>query len=297
MAAMMLGRTALFYAAPPVILGTLFAVYRTWFAGEGEQPLPPPTEIVQPLGPVDPFGAPAAGAVAGAGSHTVASSKPLSKPTDTPHTVRPPTPISPGAPVTDLESAAGVVQELAGGLFAAFPEVAEWARLPEFVSQLVHAIDNIANGGSPRHYLAFLAPKQPFRAKQVADGWVIDPASYSRYDRAVAVFCAGDPASVVAAFKRLEPALDLAYRNLGYTDGRFRTSLLTAAGEMLAVPVPTGPVYVVTGGPTYSFADPTLQAQSDARKHLLRTGPENTRKVQARIRALAAALKVEIVAP
>jgi hypothetical protein len=66
---------------------------------------------------------------------------------------------------------------------------------------------------------------------------------------------------------------------------------------MLAVPVPAGPVYVVPGGPTYAFADPALQAQNDARKHLLRTGPENIRKVQARIRALAAALKLEIVAP
>ena len=97
--------------------------------------------------------------------------------------------------------------------------------------------------------------------------------------------------------KRLEPALDLAYRKLGYGDRRFREVLAQAAGELLAVPVPAGAVQVVPSGPAFTFADPTLEAQNDARKHLLRTGPDNIRKVQDRIRALAAALQLEIVSP
>ena len=91
-------------------------------------------------------------------------------------------------------------------------------------------------------------------------GWVIDPVSYGRYDRVVGVFCAGDAAQVAGAYQRLEPALDLAYRKLGYGDRRFREVLARAAAEILAVPVPTGPVQVVSTGQMYSYADPALQA-------------------------------------
>ena len=285
---MMLTRTALFYAAPPVILGTLFTVYRVWFSGDAAKPAePPPSEITQPLGPVDPFG----GGDTAVGGGTVVPPTPPAVTSAVPS----PPPAAPPTPVTDLDSAARFVQKLAAELYAAFPEVAEWARIPDVISQVAQAVDCISEGGSPRRPLSFLAPKQPFQAKQVADGWVIDPASYGRYDRAVGAFCAGDAALVGAAYLRLEPALDLAYRKLGYGSGRFREKLALAAGELLAVPVPAGSVYVVPGGPTYTFADPALQAQNDARKHLLRSGPDNVRRVQARIRALAAALKLEIV--
>ena len=282
---MFLSRTVLFYAAPPIILGTLFTVYRVWFSGNAENSgtvaLPTTGTTQLPIDPVEAFGA-------GSSARGV-------PPKPGGGTVHPAA--SAAAPVTDLESATRLLQELAAGLFAAFPEAAQWAKYPNAIAQAVAAVDSVSLGGSPRRQVPFLAPTQPFKAKQTASGWVIDPASYSRYDRMVGVFCAGDAAQVVAAYQRLEPALDLAYRKLGYGDHRFREVLARAAGEMLAVPVPAGPVYVVPGGPTYSFAEPALQAQNDARKHLLRTGPDNIRKVQARIRALAAALKLEIVAP
>jgi hypothetical protein len=288
MLGMIFSRTVLFYAAPPIILGTLFTAYRVWFSGNPEDSgkgAPTPSAMTLPTDPADPFG----GGAAGDGGRGA-----LPKPVHS-AAVLPPT--AAGAPVTDLDSAARLLQELAAGIFAAFPEAAEWAKYPDAIVRAVAAVDCISLGGSPRRQLPFLVPTQPFRAKQTATGWVIDPVSYGRYDRVVGVFCAGDAAQVAGAYQRLEPALDLAYRKLGYGDRRFREVLARAAAEILAVPVPTGPVQVVSTGQMYSYADPALQAQNDARKHLLRTGPENIRKVQARIRALAAALKLEIVAP
>jgi hypothetical protein len=282
---MVIPRTVLFYAAPPVILGTLFAVYRLWFAGEPEPPPPPPTGVTQPTNALSPFGEPSGGTPAPAtGNGTAVHGGP-----------RPGA--GPGEPVHDLDSATRVVQELAATLLAAFPEAAQWASAPDAIRRAVAAADCIAQGGSPRQHLSFLEPRQPFQVAQTAQGTVIAPASYARYDRVAAVFCHGDAAKVAAAYKRLEPALDLAYRQLGYGQGRFRDVVGHAAAELLAVPVPAEPVYVVPSGRTYAFADSALQAQSDARKHLLRLGPANLRKVQARIRELLAAAGLEAVAP
>ena len=290
---MLLNRTALFYAAPPIVLGTLFTVYRMWFAGDaakpGEEPPPGPGFEQHSSDPTLPFGG---GTDAGGVPPKAVGGTPVPPPP-------PPPAAAPAAaaPVTDLASAARVVQQLAADLYAAFPEAAEWAKTPEAIVRAVAAVDCVSLGGSPRRHLPFLVPAKPFQAKQTAEGWVIDPVSYARYDRMVGVFCHGDAARVAAVYQRLEPALDLAYRNLGYSESRFREVLARAAGELLAVPVPAGPVHVVPTGQAYAFADPALQAQNDARKHLLRTGPDNVRRVQDRIRALAAALKLEIVAP
>ena len=284
---MVFSRTVLFYAAPPVILGTLFAVYRIWFAGGDEtpdqNPDAAPPAVVEPAGPLSPFGDP------GPKPPPAAPVRPTTADTS-------PLPAA-DEPIRDLTAAAQWARDLAATLFAAFPEVAAWAALPDAIQRTVAAADCIAQGGSPRRHLSFLAPAQPFKAKQTAAGWVIDPASYNRYDRVVGAFCAGDAARVAAAFRRLEPALDLAYRGLGYGDGAFREVLGRAAGELLAVPVPAEPVAVVPSGHTFSYADPALQSQSDARKHLLRMGPANVRKVQARARELAAAAGVAVVAP
>jgi hypothetical protein len=288
MLAMFMSRTVLFYAAPPVVLGTLFTVYHVWFSGNAVEPEKvslPTVGAEQPVDPVRPFG--------GSGDRGGAI-PPKPKAGSSAH---PPAVTAAEEPVEDLVSATRLVQKLAAELYAAFPEAAQWAKFPDAIVNAVAAVDCIALGGSPRRQLPFLVPTKPFQAKQTADGWVIDPASYARYDRMVGVFCAGDAAKVAAAYQRLEPAIELAYSKLGYGDKRFREVLARAAGELLAVPVPAGPVQVVPGGRTYAYADPALQAQNEARKHLLRTGPENIRKVQARIRALAAALKFEVVSP
>jgi len=270
-----------------VILGTLFAAYRIWFAGDeapaGQGPENTPPAVVEPSGPLAPFGDDLGAPKTATPVRPVATANT----TDT----------AAGEPIRDLASAARRARELAATLYGAFPEVAKWASLPDVVQRTVAAADCIAQGGSPRRHLSFLTPSAPFQAKQTANGWVVDPASYSRYDRIAGAFCAGDAAQVAAAYRQFEPALDLAYRGLGYGDGAFRDVLGRAAGELLAVPVPADPVYVVPSGRTYSYADAALQSQSDARKHLLRLGPANMRKVQNRIRELAAAAGVKVVTP
>jgi len=274
-----------------VALAALFAAYRIWFAGEPEAPPPapvPPGATAPSGGGLSPFGHPESGVTApSTGRNGVASGASASLPA----------PAGEGAGADDMDSATRVVQDLAGKLFAAFPEVARWASTPGTIRRLVAAVDCISQGTSPRQHLSFLEPTQSFQVAQAGKGTVIAPASYSRYDRVVAVFCHGDAAAVGAAYQRVEPALDLAYRELGYGQGRFRDILASAAAEILAVPVPAEPVYVVPSGQTYAFADSALQSQSDARKHLLRMGPANVRKVQARVRELLAATGLKAAAP
>ncbi|GMU06211.1 DUF3014 domain-containing protein [Corallococcus caeni] len=54
--------------------------------------------------------------------------------------------------------------------------------------------------------------------------------------------------------------------------------------------LPKAPVELTPKGALYVYADPSLEALGAAEKHLLRMGPENMRKLQAKLTELAAAL-------
>jgi hypothetical protein len=60
---------------------------------------------------------------------------------------------------------------------------------------------------------------------------------------------------------------------------------------LLDTPVPSDPIAVVPGkGATYAYKDPALEALAPIQKQLLRMGPDNVRRVQARLRAIRAEL-------
>lgn len=67
-------------------------------------------------------------------------------------------------------------------------------------------------------------------------------------------------------------------------------SLAQAIGRLTRVEVPRGPVELTPKGALYAYADPRLEALGAAEKHLLRMGPDNMRKVQAKLSELSAAL-------
>jgi hypothetical protein len=59
---------------------------------------------------------------------------------------------------------------------------------------------------------------------------------------------------------------------------------------LLETPVVEGDVRLVTRGALYAYADPRLEALLPAQKQLVRTGPRNTRLMQAKLREIALAL-------
>ncbi|MBN2450241.1 MAG: DUF3014 domain-containing protein, partial [Lentisphaeria bacterium] len=195
--------------------------------------------------------------------------------------------------IFDLASAMALLPSLAAQACAA-GEAGVWARVPDVLRRLVAAVDCVRHGTSPRRHVGFLAPSGAFAAERAAGGWVMAASSCHRYDRLVEVFCLLDAEACGAGFLRLEPALDLAYQELGYGEGRFRDALAGALSRLCRVPVPTSPIPLVRRGDCFLFADPRLEGLDEAQKHLLRAGPDNTRRFQEQARRLAAAAAIPL---
>lgn len=213
-----------------------------------------------------------------------------------PEPAREPAEVRPEPPEIELPPLSAsdeVVRRLVGEL-SSHPRVAAFLAGEELVRKFVAAVDNVARGTSPRPHLAAAAPEGSFPVLEEDGRVVVDPRGYDRYDPLVAAFTGLDPEGSAETYRRLEPLVDQAYRELGYPDREFDRTLERAIAELLAVPVVEGPVELVPQVQRYEYADPRLENLSAAQKHLLRTGPDNVRRVQARLRALAAALGLEV---
>jgi hypothetical protein len=187
------------------------------------------------------------------------------------------------------------VRDLASRL-SADARFAAWLAARDLVRVFVVAVEDVADGGSPRAPLAFLAPQGPFKVTKARGRLVIDPQSYARYDAVADVLASLDASACAAVYKRVEPLLDAAHREQGHLEGGFSKTLATAAARLLATPVPGDEVAVrpvQRATLVYALEDEGLEALSPAQKHLLRMGPRNGRRIQAKVRELVRALGLE----
>jgi hypothetical protein len=148
----------------------------------------------------------------------------------------------------------------------------------------------LAAGESPRRELAALAPPGKFSVEDDGGRAAISAASYARYDAFGDAVASVDAEALAAAWRALRPALQAAYRALGYPYPSVDAAMLRALRRLEQAPVRDGPVHVVADEGVHVFADPRLEALGDVEKHLLRMGPRNARLVQAKARELEAAL-------
>jgi hypothetical protein len=223
--------------------------------------------------------------------------QPIPTPAPTTTLAAPPAPTPVPRPealgLPSLDASDALVRELAAAL-TSHPLLGAWLGQQDLVRLAVVVVDNVANGESPRAHLRFLEPKKPFAVAQRAARLVIDPASYGRYDFFAEGVASLDTPACAELVRRLLPLAEAAYRELGHPQGGFLAALRKAIDALVAVPALDGEVEVRATRKgnvlVYQYADPKLEALTPPQKHLMKMGPANVRRIQGRLRELAAAL-------
>jgi len=167
-----------------------------------------------------------------------------------------------------------------------------WLMHKNLIRRLTAAVVNISEGKSPRKHLSFLGSQKPFSALKKDGKFLVDHQSYNRYNLVADVFSSVDAAKAVELFKEFKPFFQEAYRELGYPQGEFQEVLTHALKELLAVPVVEGEVHIKEAILSYWIVDDMLEDLSEAQKNLLRMGPQNTRKIQKKLREMGVLLGV-----
>lgn len=169
------------------------------------------------------------------------------------------------------------------------PELARWLATHDIIRKFTAAVDNIANGQSPRPQVDFFKPYEKFKILQRGGIYYLDPDSFRRYNVVADVFDSLDTQGTVKLYWQLKPAIQQAYSELGYPKEDFTNTLTKAIVDLLKVPVIEEKIRLEKEVITFKLADPELENMSQAQKHLLRMGPANVSLIQAKLRDLAKA--------
>jgi len=182
-----------------------------------------------------------------------------------------------------LKESDGYIRDLVGTL-SSDPRLFEWIKTDHIIKKFVAAVDNIANGLSPRKQITFFEPKGEFLAEKKGDEFIIDEDSYKRYNPVANAFSSLKTKETVELYHKFEPLVQEAYKELGYPEKDFNQTLQRAMKELLAVPIVERDIELIRKLKSFELKDPELEGMSQAQKHLFRMGPENIQKIQNKLR-------------
>jgi len=129
-------------------------------------------------------------------------------------------------------------------------------------------------------------PEKPFRTYRQAEKEWIDPASYKRYAPYVDVFESIETESLLQLYQEYKPAIESIFAEIASPSDNFAEKLDEAIDVLLDTPEVPVPVEVYTDSVMYKFADRQLESLTAPQKQLLRTGPENMRRIKAKLREI-----------
>lgn len=159
------------------------------------------------------------------------------------------------------------------------------------LQRFVVAVTNVANDELATNYRLVAPPDQSFRVYNQAGKKWVDAASYKRYTPYVDMLESFENEALLDLFETYKGDIQQKYSEIGDPDRDFESVMVDAIDQLLDTPEVPMPVEVYTDSVAYKYADERLENLSSPQKQLLRTGPDNMRRIKAKLRELKALLE------
>lgn len=170
------------------------------------------------------------------------------------------------------------------------PEFAKWVKTDDLLRRTASYADGLSNGVLLSKIFPLSAPEGKF-ATHSSDGTIwLNAGNYERYDRTINTLISLPMDSMAKMFHFTRPLLENAFSEMGYNPRQMDGIILQAIDVILATPIVADPIRLTRDSVVYKFADPALESLLPLQKQLLRTGPENTKRIQQQAKALREAL-------
>ena len=156
------------------------------------------------------------------------------------------------------------------------------------IQRFVVSVANLANDEMAPNHQLLTPPEQNFRVYSQAGKQWIDAASYKRYTPYVDMLESFNNEALLNIYGVYKDDIQAKYSDIGNPDQDFNSVLLDAIDQLLDTPEVPVPVEVYTDSVAYKYADDRLENLNEPQKQLLRTGPDNMRRIKAKLRELKA---------
>jgi hypothetical protein len=154
----------------------------------------------------------------------------------------------------------------------------------DLIRKFVVFTDNVAGGNLPQLEYPVQRMTEEMRVSALDDNlYVMEASSYERFDEIIDTFVAVDVDRGLSLFWMMSPLFQTAFAELGYGDRRFDSVLIEAIDNVLNARTVEGPFQLVKPSVMYLYAEQEIEDMSPVEKQLIRIGPDNTRKLKARL--------------
>lgn len=158
----------------------------------------------------------------------------------------------------------------------------------QLIRSIVVFVDNVNRGGFPQTGLPYKRMTQEMPVRNIDENlFVMDESAHARFDRVIDTFVAVDTEQAMVLYRTLQPLFQQAYAEIGYRNVDFSDTLRSAINSVLRSPTSEGPYQLVKPSVMYLYADANIENMAEVQKQLIRIGPENTRKLKAKLREFA----------
>lgn len=171
------------------------------------------------------------------------------------------------------------------------PGLAKWLNTDRLITRYLTLINDASQGQRIYKHADFLRLDKPFAPQRNAYGFFMDAKDYKRYDQFTAAIEALDVQACMAFYKKYRPLMQEVFATFSYPHNFHIEDILQKAGaNILLAPLIDRPIGLIPHGNRFRFADPQLEGLDPVQKQMLRMGPENTKRIQDKVRLLLQAL-------
>lgn len=161
----------------------------------------------------------------------------------------------------------------------------------ELIKRIILLTNDISQNQLPSKNRMFLRMPQKIPVEKNGEDLFISDASYQRYNFIADAVAAIDISQALVVYQRFRPLFQQVYSTLSYpANYRLEDIFIKAATAIIQAPKIDTKIKVIPKFTVYQFADQKLEELSPVAKQMLRMGPSNSAKIQAKMQQFVAAL-------
>ena len=155
-----------------------------------------------------------------------------------------------------------------------------WLKSDNLIRRVTAITDGLSRGQLLQKFMPLVSPQKTFEVEKHGNSITISRDNYQRYNTLVDELIAIEPQQLATTIQLMQPLMENAFAEQGYPDRTFKGALQEAIDELLATPSYENPPELLLESVHYTFKDAELEALSEVQKQLIRSGPDNTKKLQ-----------------